>query len=336
MARVYSSRVLLDPSMLSGMNTTVENRTRRGIERQRRLSDSVKELAMAGGDAYDRYIKNAEELGERQRRYQELYNYSTAEDLKDPMYRAVLEESARTGSTQPLTSYQLSKDTRAAAAAEKEANRLERARLEADKKEQERRIAKTDYLELIGKAQEALDAGKFRQARILGEKIKNLAEQHGFNQEFDYDALAEEGEREKAAQAERDEAQKALDEENERKETERQYELQRVLSTLEAKYPVLSNKDQKKAYIDEIFQIPDEIMTKAEKTAEIQRIRGVDTTQKKKSEARQSAAANFAGKKATEQLEEAAEVERIKSKRDAGIPLSIKEQQILNKYEGKK
>lgn len=338
MARIYSSRVLIDPSLLSRLGQASEERIRMENERRRNMIAPFVNTLSAAGSEIDKYRERKAEEEKQAKRYSDVAWQSSQEQMADPMYRAALDEYSRTGSAQPLTSYMLSRETA-------EANRLERARAAAEKEELERKELELKKAQDLSQYQEAMR--KFNEE--LDKPVPNyeLAAQYqaqadALNKEYEFGTTELEAIKEaKKKTAEARAKQAAEDAEleemgasnlaaSEAAETDRQYRVAEFLATLPNTF---ANDDAKKTAIDAILANPD--MTKEEKTEEMKKIVAIETGTTAAKKAVQGAYASAAGKKAEKKIEESDELKKIRDKQSKGIPLSSRERKILADAGGK-
>ncbi len=331
MARIYSSRVLIDPSILSTIGTATENRIRMENERRRNMIAPFLKTLSAAGSEIDNYRARKAEEEKQAKRYSDIAFQSSQEQMNDPMYRAALDEYSMTGSAQPITSYMLSKETA-------EANRLERARAAAEKEELDLQNKKAEasaaypsYLEAITKSIEANKNGNKKEALIYSEQASALQKKYGFT-----DAAltglfeAEEAERELAeARAEEEEYQKEQAKEKARKSLE-------MRNFVETNFiPTTMKNADDKQYSNRIVNSLKDTLTDEDYKYLIDLISGKKTTAEAISEANQGAVAGAAGKKTEKKIEETDELKKIRDKQARGIPLSSRERKILNEAGGK-
>lgn len=339
MARIYSSRVLIDPSLLSTLGTATENRIRMENERRRNMIAPISNLFSHLGSEIDNYRAKKAEEEKQAKRYADVSWQSSKEQLADPMYRAALDEYSRTGSAQPITSYMLSRETA-------EANRLERARAAAEKEELERKefdLRKSQALSEYKDAMREFNAELDKDAPDYELAGVHQARAEALNKEFQFDtsdleAIKEakrksaEARAEKAAkEAEAKKAEEAKKKAEEAAEIDRQFRVTQFLATLPNTF---ANDDAKKAAIKMILDNPD--MTKQEKTDEMKRIVAIETGTGAAKKAVQGAVAGAAGKKAEKKIEEneakkkLADKAREKIANGKGDFLTSKEQAALD------
>ena len=338
MARIYSSRVLIDPSLLSTLGTATENRIRMENERRRNMIAPFLNTLSKAGSEIDNYRTKKVEEEKQAKRYSDIAFQSSQEQMSDPMYRAALDEYSRTGSAQPITSYMLSRETA-------EANRLERERAAAEKEALERKELELKRVQALPQYQEAMR--KFNEE--LDKPVPNyeLAAQYqaqadALNKEYEFgttdlEAIKEAKKKTAEARAKQAAEDAALEEmgarnldASEAAETDRQFKVAQFLATLPSTF---ANDQAKKDAIQMILDNPD--MTKEEKTEEMKKIVAIDTGTTAAKKAVQGAYASAAGKKAEKKIEESDELKKIRDKQAKGIPLSSRERKILNEAGGK-
>ncbi len=338
MARIYSSRVLIDPSLLSTVGRATEDRIRMENERRRNAVAPFSNLFSKLGSEIDNYRARKAEEDKQAKRYADVSWQSSQEQMADPMYRAALDEYSRTGSAQPLTSYMLSRETA-------EANRLERARAAAEKEELERKEfelkkaqALSQYKEAMRKFNEELDkqVPNYELADQYQAQADALSKEYEFGT-TDLEAIKEAKKKTAEARAKQAAEDAELEEmgarnlaASEAAETDRQYRVAQFLAKLPNTF---ANDDAKKTVIDAILANPD--MTKEEKTDEMKKIVAIETGTTAAKKAVQGAYASAAGKKAEKKIGETDELKKIRDKQARDIPLSSRERKILNEAGGK-
>lgn len=224
MARVYTSRQLIDPSLASYMEQVIQNRVANEANRNKEFLSSTRNMLSSIGETADDYIG-------RYQRQKELQNAEANKDsvsyIDDPTYRAAREEYIRTGSSQPITSYMLQKE--AAKARELEAQKredaadAEKARNAAIRLENDR----TDYLKAQKSMMDSMAAGDYTTAEIYKSQMNAIEKRYepgtfGSSSDALYNArkkAIEEGAAKKAIE-ERDERMIAASEALEKKEAE--------------------------------------------------------------------------------------------------------------------
>lgn len=338
MARIYSSRVLIDPSLLSTVGRATEDRIRMENERRRNAVAPFSNLFSNLGSEIDKYRARKAEEDKQAKRYADVAWQSSKEQMDDPMYRAAVEEYSRTGSSQPISAYWLSRETA-------EANRLERARAAAEKEELERKELELKKAQALPQYQEAMR--KFNEE--LDKPVPNyeLAAQYqaqadALNKEYEFgttDLEAIKEAKKKTAEARAKQAAEDAELEeigarnlaaSEAAETDRQFRVGEFLAKLPNTF---ANDEAKKTVIDAILANPD--MTKEEKTEEMKKIVAIETGTSAAKKAVQGAYASAAGKKAEKKIEETDELKKIRDKQSKGIPLSSRERKILADAGGK-
>lgn len=121
MAKIYSSRIMLDPQLISLANNALYNRIKDDREARKGLFDSFSNLGNTmgkfGDTMYERYLQG--------KRRDSVMGSATADQAKDPVFLAAVDEYARTGSSSPLSTYQLGVNTAAERAAAAQRNQDE-------------------------------------------------------------------------------------------------------------------------------------------------------------------------------------------------------------------
>lgn len=174
MARIYSSRQMIDPSMYAQMNAAIQQRYANDAARRQAVLTPMRDLLNAAGKTFDDYVA-------RQARTQQVAGEN--EYSNDPVYQAAREEYIRTGSTGPLHSYVMQREAakakqeeaaRRAADAEKEKAWHNAVRLSQ---------ARPEYGKTLQSMNAAIDAGDYETADIYKNQLK------AFETEFGSDAF---------------------------------------------------------------------------------------------------------------------------------------------------
>lgn len=334
MARIYSSRTLLDPQMLEMLNRASESRLNRDIERRRNVLGATQTLLGDTGKTLDEYLQKKRTDEDYRKRYQDVAWQSSEEQMRDPMYRAALDEYARTGSASPVLNYQLAKATREATAEEKAKREAEAAESAKRVFEQEKAAAYPSYLDAISKSIDANAKGNKREAKIYSEQASALQKKYNFTDAALTDMFsaaeeereAKEQEAEELAMGERN--LKAMQDLAARESREKRYEIE---SKFPAKIKDVTQRQELLRLVDEAK----ETLVDEDYNYLKDKIFSGETTEEKKAGAVQSAVAGAAGKKAEKQLADADELKKIRDKQAKGIPLSSRERKILNEAGGK-
>lgn len=339
MARIYSSRVLIDPSLLSTLGTATENRIRMENERRRNMIAPFLNTLSKAGSEIDNYRARKAEEEKQAKRYSDIAFQSSQEQMSDPMYRAALDEYSRTGSAQPITSYMLSRETA-------EANRLERERAAAEKEALDRKEFELRKAQSLPRFQEAMR--KFNEELDKVAPNYELAEQYqaeadALNKEFQFDERNLEAIKEakkKTAEARAEQAAKEAEAkkvEEAKKKAEEAAEIARLnrvedfLSTIPTTF---ANDTAKKPVIESINNNPD--MTDTEKLDAKRKVNATETGATAAKKAVQGAVAGAAGKKAEKKIEENEAKKKLADKARAKIAngkgdfLTSKEQAALD------
>ena len=323
MAKIYASRNLLDPNMLSLAQRAMNERITQDRDSRRRMVDAITGAVGKTGDLFDDWAKRQYEEDLGRQRYAYLKRVTPSEDMKDPVFKAAMHEFARTGSSTPITSYMLGKETR-------EANRLAKAEQDAEKKAREERdfqLALAGAQETYAKRQQAMlkaiDEGRHQDAEIERNALKAL------EAKYSRDGVSPFGDTAEAIT----EARLA-----ERKAKEEAYsaEQARLLkaTAFEAGLPT-TYKDEAamKSTIDSILKNPD--LTDPEKTEMIKKVLAKGNTQGKLGEALQTSGINAVVKETDEQRQQrkdtTALAKKAKEKKDKGYKLTKSEQDAFDK-----
>lgn len=174
MARLYSTRQLLDPQLISMLNQQAANKMQFEAAQNRNTYDAIRKALSTAGSAgqnvYDQY-KREKEVSDIQG--------ITPEMMKDPVFRAAREEYIRTGSSGPMSNYIMQRE--AAKAREEEAKR--RADQEMRDKAWHNAVRIAQARPEYGKVQKAMfdaaDAGDFETAEILKKQLQAYETEFG-------------------------------------------------------------------------------------------------------------------------------------------------------------
>lgn len=308
MARVYSSRIMLDPSVLQNMNNIVQQRYQNEVARRQSVLSPMRDLINSAGKTFDDSMA-------QYNREQEVSKWDIG---TDPIANAAREEYIRTGSSSPLMSYQMQKVAA-------EAKKLADEKAEAERKYQKEihdavnlRDDRNKYSQLQANMFKAMDEGNMADAQTYKNQMEGL-EQHYAKYYPDYknpfgdtaqsmwDARSEQKRiaEEKRAQEEADKQELELGEKNLKaiqdiNEQERLYKVEQFLSTL----PTVFKNDAAKQKVYDLIN-SNEDMNTAEKAAMLKKVRETDSGETAKKKAKQGAAANKAGEATGEAIDEA-------------------------------
>lgn len=308
MARVYSSRIMLDPSVLQNMNNVSQQRYANEVARRQSVLSPIRDLINSAGKTFDDTMA-------QYNREQEVSKWDLP---NDPIANAAREEYIRTGSSSPLMSYQLQKLAM-------EAKQRADEKTEAEKKYQKElhdavtlREDRNKYGQLQANMFKAMDEGNMADAQTYKNQMEGL-EQHYAKYYPDYtnpfgdtaqsmwDARSEQKRLadEKRAQEEADKQELELGEKNLKaiqdvNEQERLYKVEQFLSTL----PTVFKNDAEKQKVYNLIN-NNEDMNTAEKAAMLKKVRETDSGETAKKKAKQDAVANKAGEATGEAIDEA-------------------------------
>jgi hypothetical protein len=293
MARIYTSRQLLDPSLISMANQAMQNRLAQESARRKNVIDAWSNVGTTAGSAFDKYMDAKRAEDEQKKRFQSVYLRSSEEDRRDPLFRAALDEYSRTGSASPLSNLILQRQ-----AAEAREAAAEEALAERKAKENALRIAETNaaqetYAKLQKDMLDALDAGKTQDAAIKQKALEALEKKYinedGTSPFGDTAAsikLAREEEIHNRKEAEENENKRLLDVAN-------------FLAGLPTTY---KNDDDKKPIIEAINK--SETLNAKEKADAINKVLGIESGKTATKKAVQSAVAGKAGEKAGKAIDD--------------------------------
>lgn len=169
MARVYSSRMMLDPSVLQNMNNVIQQRYQNEAARRQSVLSPMRDLINSAGKTFDDSMA-------RYNREQEVSKWDLP---NDPIANAAREEYIRTGSSQPLMSYQLQKlaaEQRAADAAQRKID---------EEKDRKWRLAvrigqaRPEYSKILKDMNKSIDEGDLETAEIYKQQLEALENEFG-------------------------------------------------------------------------------------------------------------------------------------------------------------
>jgi hypothetical protein len=302
MARIYTSRQLLDPRMIQMANQATENRIAQEAARRQNILNAWQNVGTTAGSSLDKYIaaKRAEE--EQNKRYNELLWNSSEDDRRDPAYLAAINEYARTGSASPLSNLILQ---RQAAEARKQSAAdaiAERKSKEDAYRRAEINAAQETYAKLQKDMLDALDAGKTQDAEIKRKALEALEKKYA-----DENGVSPFGDTADSIKRAREE--EILNRKNaEEKENNRLLGVANFLAGLPTTY---KNDDDKKPIIEAINK--NETLNAKEKADAINKILGIESGKTATKKAVQSAVAGKAGEKAGKAIEESDNKNKAKS-----------------------
>lgn len=308
MARVYSSRIMLDPSVLQNMNNVSQQRYANEVARRQSVLSPIRDFINSAGKTFDDTMA-------QYNREQEVSKWDLP---NDPIANAAREEYIRTGSSSPLMSYQLQKLAM-------EAKQRADEKTEAEKNYQKKlhdaitlREDRNKYSQLQTNMFKAMDEGNMADAQTYKNQMEGL-EQHyakyypeytnpfGDTAQSMWDARSEQKRLadEKRAQEEADKQELELGEKNLKtiqdiNEQERLYKVEQFLSTL----PTVFKNDAEKQKVYDLIN-NNEDMNTAEKAAMLKKVRETDSGETAKKKAKQGAVANKAGEATGEAIDEA-------------------------------
>lgn len=325
MARIYTSRQLLDPRMIQMANQATENRIAQEAARRQNVLNAWQNVGTSAGSAFDKYMAAKKAEDEQNKRYNELLWNSSESDRKDPAYLAAINEYARTGSASPLSNLILQ---RQAAEARKQA--AADALAERKAKDDALRIAEINaaqetYAKIQKDMLDALEAGKTQDAAIKQKALEALEKKYA--NEDDISPFGDTAANIKAAREEEILNRKKAEE----KENERLLGVANFLAGLPTTY---KNDDDKKPIIESINK--NETLNAKEKADAINKVLGIESGKTATKKAVQGAVAGKAGEKAGKAIDEVeagkALAKKAAKKKAAGYRLTKSEQDALDKY----
>ena len=202
MAKVYNSRSLIDPNMYSVMNQQIQNRVANQLNRDKMVGDSVRHMLTGIGSAVDDAYTNWKNKKEEQARYDQIMGQSTIAQQSDPNYIAAVKDYAKSGNSQPITSYMLGKE---AAEAKKAADA--QAKATQDWHDRNQKMAAEDKNDKLRKeALAAQDAGNYTEAEYLtnqANRLKTAWAERGYDIGEDFSSILDAAKKDKEEAAEK-------------------------------------------------------------------------------------------------------------------------------------
>jgi hypothetical protein len=321
MARIYTSRQLLDPSLISMANQAMQNRITTDAARRKNVIDAWSKAANTLGSSLDKYIAAKRAEDEQNKRYNELLWNSSEADRKDPAYLAAINEYARTGSASPLSNLILQ---RQAAEARKQA--AEQAKVDKDAAEQMHKAVRLEQ----ARGQYAKNLQGYNAAQSNAEKQQFLLANKALEREFGSEPFGQTMDDYAAAKA-KDEVearQLAYELEQDKKEQkaieDKSYDVKNWIRENIIPLGAIKRKEDQIEIAD--FIRNSKGLTEADRKELLDEVLKNKTQAEAVRAAQQGAAATHAGKKTTESLEEADN--RNKAKKYVGKKLNALE---LNK-----
>ena len=311
MARVYTSRQLIDPNLASYMEQVIQNRVANEANRNKEFLSSTRNMLSSIGETADDYIG-------RFQRKKELQNAEANKDsvsyIEDPTYRAAREEYIRTGNSQPISSYMLQKEAAKARALEAKKATENKASNEAFHNAVRLAQARPEYAKTQKAMNDAIDAGDYETAEMYKKTLQSYETE--FGNVFGDDAATVLEARKKTAEAKRE---AAAQEQEEKKIAEKQEAFENELDAAKTKeitdksfemrnfimdnfMPVGAVKDKnEQIYLANLVR--NTKMTDEDKKYLLDKIYG-ETKQEQISKAQNAAVASKAGEKAGKTIEE--------------------------------
>lgn len=307
MARVYTTRQLLDPNMISILNKQAANKLQFETEQNKAKYDAIrKALGTAGSVGQNIY-----EQSKRASEMEDEWSISP-EVLNDPVYKAAREEYIRTGSSGPLQQYILQKQT---ADARKEESKLRSEQAAKDKAWHDAvRLAQArpEYSKVQKAMFDAIDAGDYETADIMKKQLQAYETEFGSEafggsaesmaeaRKKSAKAATQKAAREKADQEELEMGERNLKAIQEVNENERLHKVALFKNTLPTTFKTEAEKQKVYDLIEK-----NEDMTLVEKTKLLDEIRSVESGATAKKKSIQSATATKAGEATGKSIDEA-------------------------------
>lgn len=294
MARIYTSRQLLDPRYVDMMNRSVDNRLATQRQDRKNVVDSLNRViyntALAAGRAADEAEKEQQEL-EKQKQRRKLVGSPS-----DPVEAAIADEFVRTGSASGLLQYRSMSETAKAREAEKE---LQAARnLSANRPK---------FIELKNKYEQQIATGDFTGAEATKAYMQAMEEQTpGLMQGIDFGKYEEAKAKEAEEKAFTEQEKKTV----EMAEAKRQENIASRSADLKqfimSRLPEGSIKDidEKNEYMDMIDKYSQTGLLTEEDKKDLQKyVQGVKTAKQQIQEAQTGAIASDVGEQTKKQRE---------------------------------
>lgn len=320
MAKIYNSRVLLDPNLLMNLDRVNQQRYANEVARRQSVLDQLNKVFPAIGQTFDSWLEKKEREN----------TVGNSENMNDPMYRAAREEYIRTGSAQPMSSYLLQKE----AAEQRKANEAQKKIEAAAAKNLHDRVAVNELMKQRNNLQtamyDAMDKGNttiaesYRQQmngidNIIKNNYSSFADTVGDSADTIYDArqreLAERAAKKEAEELEKQAAEadaKTLELANKAKE---QYSFNTRMNVENNVLPNAKNIDDKTNYKKMVKQLYDNgKLTEDDAKLLLNKIDSIETIGEKTKKATEGATANKAGEKVGKDIDEATRKKELAKK----------------------
>lgn len=300
MARIYTSRQLLDPSLISMANQAMQNRLAQDAARRKNVIDAWSNVGTTAGSAFDKYMDAKRAEDEQKKRFQSVYLRSSEEDRRDPLFRAALDEYARTGSASPLSNLILQRQ--AAEAREAAAAQAKEDKAAADQMHKAVRLgeARVQYAKNLQGYNAAQSNAEKQQFLLANQALEKEFGSEPFGQTMDDYASAKAKDeveaRQLAYELEQDKKeQKAIEDES--------YDVKNWIRENIIPLGAIKRKEDQIEIAD--FIRNSKGLTEADRKELLDEVLKNKTQAEAVRAAQQGAAATHAGKKTTESLEEA-------------------------------
>lgn len=303
MARVYTSRQLIDPDLATYMEQVIQNRVTNQLNRNKMLGESVRHMLTGIGSTVDDAYSNWKNKKEEQARYDQIMGQSTIAQQNDPNYIAAVKDYAKTGNAQPITSYMLGKEAAEAKKLEAQKRNDEQERIKWNQEQIALRDDQNKYQELTSKALDAQAAGDYTTAQFYTNQAKALEAKYadkGMEFGSDISSLIDARKKTEYEKWKKDEEARQDKEEADKVEQERLYNVEQFLSTIPT---VFTDDEEKEGWRNQINA--NEYMTTEEKTKALQELRKIQTGKAAVQQARQNAQTQKAGEATGKAIDEA-------------------------------
>lgn len=302
MAKVYNSRSLIDPNMYSVMNQQIQNRIANQLNRDKMLGESVRHMLTGIGSTVDDAYTNWKNKKEEQARYDQIMSQSTIAQQNDPNYIAAVKDYAKTGNSQPITSYMLGKEAAEAKQLEAQKRNDEQERIKWNQEQIALRDDQNKYQELTSKALDAQAAGDYTTAQFYTNQAKALEAKYadkGMDFGSDISGLIDARKKTEYEKWKKEEETRQDKEEADKLEQERLYNVEQFLSTIPT---VFADDEEKEGWRNQINA--NVYMTTDEKTKALQELRKIQTGKAAAQQARQNAQTQKAGEATGKSIDE--------------------------------
>lgn len=300
MARIYNSRVMLDPSFLASLNQEKQRRYENEVARREPIMSSVRDLLKSGAESIsDWRARNARE--------EEVSKWDLP--ANDPIANAAREEYIRTGSSSPLMNYQMAKlsaEERRAAEKVRQEEADKAAKFHRDVRLAQ---ARPEYAKTQKAMLDAVDNGDMETADILQKQLQAYETEFGADTFGQDSASILEARKESARKAQNLVVEEALDKKEQKEKEEKSYDVKNWI--IENIIPLGAIKSK-----DEQIEIANFIrnskgLTENDRKELLDRVNAGKTQEEKITETVQTTVAQKAGEKAGKKIDEKDEKKKL-------------------------